>query len=1094
TVKQPRARKASICPPVSTIPPSSNLREARERWTAIKLAIGDSQNFLDLVSGINWRDGLTVEAMNLIKAHLCTGEGGEGGGGVRKEIGRTGLQTHGLVTLSAARHADEVLGIIFRFAVGMLRYTGLFQSHLLAHEKLNRARQRSSDLDQQLRGSVATCPTRGGRQMTGVELRERVEETELGEASLRRLEEELRDLQEEFNAAAVKKHSLGQTCSQLAESLKSASHLLDSLKYRQEAWQYRLDHTPSEHLLATNCLLAAAITTYTGPYPILSRIKMVSALTGVCLETKMVAEEETNQLLKIEEYPLFMMGQTGLYQLELEGLPPDLTSRVSACVISRGHTHSPPLISDPFNMAAPWISRHYQGSRLVDFESPGLQSSLTEAMKTGSTLAVTGVEGQRLSSNALLSYLLKCPQDTSSRPSKIKIEKKEVEIHPHFKLVLVTTSLSRELPSELVAATTVVVFWPEVGGVRDLLLDRFLWQQNSKTAQEREHLRHEVHSQSGKIEETERELLALLSSDLCVHSDHQTTRDLLLLNTSHNNSKDSLAGALDSLDRMTRVQLSSLSSLASRAALISSVVMATGISLPLYTVSYDYVESVFLSFLEQMGSHVQGAESVVEKMTRFAYQHFSRGMVERDRLLLAFSLVLQLELSGGVVTHHEISYLLRPSPGREYAVKGLATQTGVDLTHSTPVSLGRRPYDWILEAQWQSLLMLASHFLWAQRALRLSMSDDAQGLQANMRHIFQSKHPELYVTMGDKRLDEKALKEGRNLIQILLLNSGIRPDRLALSIQAVSEAVLVPPRSSYDMPVELRKFHKTCSKGKTPLVIFHDDPHLPTNQIRALARKLHVPLRVVCVHGTGETEVEAVREALAVTSSQGGWLLLHNIQESEDVVSELTSLLRTYPPSDGWRVWLSVHAGSVTSLPVSLLHGVCRVVLDTPSSLKGSLLYTLASMPPDLFSASTRVEWLPLLHSSALLFPLLRTRREMHTISWRYCPPLPHTLLTDFLRYLKTVVQVQNETTSTGGYAPLSWSGLRHMLSEVFFGSLVCDPVDLRTLTSWLKRGSILEVLAGNLSCITFRSCSSLPGHALPSSARRWSRPCPLSS
>ena len=63
----------------------------------------------------------------------------------------------------------------------------------------------------------------------------------------------------------------------------------------------------------------------------------------------------------------------------------------------------------------------------------------------------------------------------------------------------------------------------------------------------------------------------------------------------------SLAAALDSLDQMARVQLSSLSSLASRAALVSSVVMATGISLPLYAVSYDYVESVFLSFLEQMG-------------------------------------------------------------------------------------------------------------------------------------------------------------------------------------------------------------------------------------------------------------------------------------------------------------------------------------------------------------------------------------------------------------------------------------------------------------------------------------------------------------
>ena len=46
---------------------------------------------------------------------------------------------------------------------------------------------------------------------------------------------------------------------------------------------------------------------------------------------------------------------------------------------------------------------------------------------------------------------------------------------------------------------------------------------------------------------------------------------------------------------------------------------------------------------------MQGVESVVEKMTRFAYQHFSRGMVERDRLLLAFSLVLQVSLHYVVV-------------------------------------------------------------------------------------------------------------------------------------------------------------------------------------------------------------------------------------------------------------------------------------------------------------------------------------------------------------------------------------------------------------------------------------------------------------
>ena len=39
-----------------------------------------------------------------------------------------------------------------------------------------------------------------------------------------------------------------------------------------------------------------------------------------------------------------------------------------------------------------------------------------------------------------------------------------------------------------------------------------------------------------------------------------------------------------------------------------------------------------------------------------------------------------------------------------------------------------------------------------------------------------------------------------------------------------------------------------------------------------------VSLSVLCVHGTGKAEVERVKSALALTSSNGDWLLLHNIQ------------------------------------------------------------------------------------------------------------------------------------------------------------------------------------------------------------------------
>lgn len=80
-------------------------------------------------------------------------------------------------------------------------------------------------------------------------------------------------------------------------------------------------------------------------------------------------------------------------------------------------------------------------------------------------------------------------------------------------------------------------------------------------------------------------------------------------------------------------------------------------------------------------------------------------MLHNHRLLFAFSLVLQIELSQGIITHKEISYLLRPSPGTKFAIKGLAAQAGMDLRDATPFSIGKRPYDWILEQQWQGMLV-----------------------------------------------------------------------------------------------------------------------------------------------------------------------------------------------------------------------------------------------------------------------------------------------------------------------------------------------------------------------------------------------------
>ena len=59
------------------------------------------------------------------------------------------------------------------------------------------------------------------------ELEDLMEEGEVGEEGVASLQEEVDALQEQFDKAVIEKHSLGQSCHQLAEKLKTANHLLE---------------------------------------------------------------------------------------------------------------------------------------------------------------------------------------------------------------------------------------------------------------------------------------------------------------------------------------------------------------------------------------------------------------------------------------------------------------------------------------------------------------------------------------------------------------------------------------------------------------------------------------------------------------------------------------------------------------------------------------------------------------------------------------------------------------------------------------------------------------------------------------------------
>lgn len=67
--------------------------------------------------------------------------------------------------------------------------------------------------------------------------------------------------------------------------------------------------------------------------------------------------------------------------------------------------------------------------------------------------------------------------------------------------------------------------------------------------------------------------------------------------------------------------------------------------------------------------------------------------------------MLQIEISQGRATREEQEFLISPTAGHRFAIKGLVAQNGLDLGQALPIHFGKKPFDWMTDSQWQMLLV-----------------------------------------------------------------------------------------------------------------------------------------------------------------------------------------------------------------------------------------------------------------------------------------------------------------------------------------------------------------------------------------------------
>ena len=208
-------------------------------------------------------------------------------------------------------------------------------------------------------------------------------------------------------------------------------------------------------------------------------------------------------------------------------------------------------------------------------------------------------------------------------------------------------------------------------------------------------------------------------------------------------SLNSLVRSKEQLQVANEITLSSIKGLMGRMATILNIVFIMGKLSPHYDYGFRQTTLLLLTIYEQLGRSLYWlktcccmivfmcvfralqTEDVTANLTVIAHNHFIHGYFENEKLIFSLLLALevcnnnnntlfsvfsylctvsQLESLDGRVLKNEREFLISPFPGTKYIIRGLTYQHCT--SENAPVlNFGKRPFDWMTEEQWQSLLV-----------------------------------------------------------------------------------------------------------------------------------------------------------------------------------------------------------------------------------------------------------------------------------------------------------------------------------------------------------------------------------------------------
>ncbi|XP_055452394.1 dynein axonemal heavy chain 6 [Psammomys obesus] len=846
------------------------------------------------------------------------------------------------------------------------------------------------------------------------------------QALLRKVEDQIKALQDEYDNGVNEKESLAKNMALTKARLVRAGKLTAALGDEQVRWEESIEKFQEEiENIVGNVFIAAACVAYYGAFTAHYRQMLIECWINYCLVLD-IPIDPSFSLINILGDPY------EIRQWNTDGLPRDLTSTENGILVTQGRRW--PLMIDPQDQANRWIrnKESKSGLKIIKLTDSNFLRTLENSIRLG--LPVLLEELKEVLDPALEPILLKQIFISGGR-LLIRLGDSDIDYDRNFRFYMTTKMPNPHYLPEVCIKVTIINFTVTKSGLEDQLLSDVVRLEKPELEEQRNKLIVRINSDKNQLKSIEDKILKLLFASEGNILDNEELIDTLQDSKITSGAVKARLKEAEATEVMINVAREKYRPVATQGSVMYFVIASLSEIDPMYQYSLKYFKQLFNTTIEtsEKADDLQYRLSILLQQTLLtAYTNVSRGLFEQHKLIYSFMLCVEIMRQHGLLTEAEWNFFLRGSAGmeKERPPKPEAPWLHLqmwfsccDLEESFPVFEG-----------------LTKHILLHPICIRLG----------SFETYINPHHWEGYVR--SKHDEERWGAQFRSFHKLILIKC-CKEEKVVFAltdfvIENLGKQFIETP------PVDLATLYQDMSNS-TPLVFILSTGSDPMGAFQRFARESGYAERVQSIslgQGQGPIAEKMIKDAM----KSGNWVFLQNCHLAVSWMLAMEELIKTFTDpnqtiKDTFRLFLSSMPSP--TFPVTVLQNSVKVTNEPPKGLRANIRRAFTEMTPSFFEENILGrKWRQLIFGICFFHAIIQERKKFGPLGWNICY--------EFNDSDRECALLNLNLYCHEGKIP--WDALIYITGEITYGGRVTDTWDQRCLRTVLKRFFSPETLSAN--------------------------------